>query len=125
MNWNDGNRARITAVKHYEKGEVLMKKKIPWGLFAGLCGVLVFYLTVASVAVFIILDRIEKETNGHANFFGSWYQILIFVLDIIFVAGTVVFSMLSVRNRRLRQLSSAAEINEMGGNSGEQSVENT
>lgn len=74
-----------------------MKKKIPWGFFAGICAVFVFYLTAASVAVFIVLDRIEAETNGHASLFGTWYQALMFVLDIVFAVGLVAFIVLSVR----------------------------
>ncbi len=68
-----------------------MKKKLPYGFFAGLSGICAFYLTAAIIIVFVILNRIEAETNSSASLFGTWYQILLFVLDILFVAATVFF----------------------------------
>ena len=87
-----------------------MKKKIPWGFFAAICGVFVFYLTAAAVTVFVILDRIEAETSGHASLFGTWYQILLFVFDLVFIAATVFFSVMSVRRRRCPGAAQTAEL---------------
>ena len=77
-----------------------MKKKKHWGFFAGLCGVFAFYLTVAFVALGLILGRIEAETNGQANLFGTWWQVAIFVLDLLCVLGMAAFIVLSVLSRK-------------------------
>ena len=77
-----------------------MKKKVPWGFLAGLSGVITFYLIVAATVVFVILNRIEAETNGTASLFGTWYQTLIFFLAIVFLAGTVVLSVFGVKAKK-------------------------
>lgn len=79
-----------------------MNKKRHWGFFAGLCGIFVFYLTVAVVAVTLILGRIEAETNGSANLFGTWYQTLMFVADLVFLLGMIACIVMSVVARRRR-----------------------
>lgn len=73
----------------------MKQKKKPWVFLTGLCGIIAFYLTVAVVAVFMVLDRIEAETNGHATLFGTWWQTLLFIADIVFVCGVAVFSVLA------------------------------
>lgn len=83
-----------------KKRRIKMKKKIPYGFFAGLSGILAFYLTAAIIVVFVILNRIEAETNGSANLFGTWYQILLFVLDLIFVASAVFFIIKAVIGKK-------------------------
>lgn len=87
MNTDGGARVRPSK----KKRRIKMKKKIPYGFFAGLSGICAFYLTAAVIIVFVILNRIEAETNSSASLFGTWYQILLFVLDILFVAATVFF----------------------------------
>ena len=77
-----------------------MKKKLPWGFLAGVCGVITFYLIAAIIAVFIILDRIEAETGGGTNLFGTWYQILLFFLALIFLAGTVILTIFGVKDKK-------------------------
>ena len=77
-----------------------MKKKVPWGFLAGLSGVITFYLIVAATVVFVILNRIEAETNGTASLFGTWYQTLIFFLAIAFLAGTVALSFFGVKAKK-------------------------
>ena len=66
-----------------------MMKKIPWGVIAGVCLVLVFYLTAGIVAGWIILDRIEAETTGHASLFQEGWQIALFVADVIVAAAMI------------------------------------
>ncbi|MCH5351450.1 MAG: hypothetical protein J1F39_05745 [Clostridiales bacterium] len=77
-----------------------MKKRIPWGFFAGLCGVLGFYLTVAIVVVTLILNRIEAETNGTASMFGTWWQTLMFVIDVLLVLGIAAFTVFAVLSKK-------------------------
>ena len=76
-----------------------MKKRKPWGFFAGLCGIFAFYLTVAFGAVGLILGRIEAETPGQGNLFGTWWQILLFAADMLCVLGMAVFIVLAIRGR--------------------------
>ena len=83
-----------------KKRRIKMKKKIPYGFFAGLSGILVFYLTAAIIVVFVILNRREAETNSSASLFGTWYQILLFVLDLIFVASAVFFIIKAVIGKK-------------------------
>ena len=59
-----------------------MKKK-PWGIFCGVSGVLVFYLTIGIWAVYKIFNQIQSQTSQTASLFDSWWQILLFVIDII------------------------------------------
>lgn len=74
----------------------MKQKKKPWVFLTGLCGILVFYLTVAVIAAFMVLDRIEAETNGHTTLFGTWWQTLLFIADIVCVCGAAVFAVLAV-----------------------------
>ena len=76
-----------------------MKKKLPYGFFAGLSGICAFYLTAAIIIVFVILNRIEAETNSSASLFGTWYQTMLFVFDILAVAVTVFFIVMAVIER--------------------------
>ena len=62
-------------------------KKIRWGIIGGACAILVFYLTIAFVASWMILDRIAAQTSHSASPFGTWWQILIFVIDIAAALG--------------------------------------
>ena len=60
---------------------------IRWGLIGSACAILVFYLTVGFVASWLILDKIAAQTSHTASPFGTWWQVLVFVLDIVFVLG--------------------------------------
>lgn len=62
-------------------------KKLPWGIFMGVCAMFVFFLTAGLIAVYILLNGVAAQTNEVASFFGEWYQILMFLLDILFVFG--------------------------------------
>lgn len=75
-------------------------RKTPWGTFAGFCGVAVFYLTVAVAVAFAILDRIQAETQNQATLFDTWWQIVLFVVDILFVVGTAICIVMAVRNKK-------------------------
>jgi len=61
-----------------------LSKKIPWGILSGLFGILFFYVTVVVVALYIILGKVAAQTTQAASLFGTWYQTLLFVLDILF-----------------------------------------
>lgn len=65
-------------------------KKLPWGIFAGISAMVVFFTTVGTIAAFIILDSIARETNTSATMFDEWYQIVLIVASIVFTIGFIV-----------------------------------
>lgn len=79
-------------------------KKIPWGLAAGICAIAVFYLTASVIVAFVILNSVAAQTNTAATLFDTWWQTLVFVLDIAAVLGLVgslaMFVLGKVRNKR-------------------------
>ncbi|MCI9460028.1 MAG: hypothetical protein HFJ21_06205 [Clostridia bacterium] len=62
-------------------------KKLPWGIIMGVCAMFVFFLTVGTIAVYMLLNGVAAQTNDTASFFGEWYQVLMFVFDIVFALG--------------------------------------
>ena len=73
-------------------------KKIRWRIIGGACAILVFYLTIAFVASWMILDRIAAQTSHSASPFGTWWQILIFVIDIAAALGVAACYTLMIVN---------------------------
>ncbi len=59
-------------------------KKLPWGIFAGVLFVLVFYITIGIVAAYLILNGIAGATSGSITLFTNWWQSLLFAADIVF-----------------------------------------
>lgn len=77
-------------------------KKLPWGIIMGICAMLVFFLTAGLIALYILLNGIAAQTNETAPFFGEWYQIVMFVFDIVFfigLAGSVTMYVFKVTGR--------------------------
>ena len=72
-----------------------LMKKIPWGIIAGICGVVAFYTIAGTIAAFYIMNAITSIVEGAAGLFGTSWQTLLFVCDIIFgvifVASLVMF----------------------------------
>ncbi len=64
-------------------------KKFPWGIIASICAQMVLYLTLGVVLVFVVLNKIAQQTNDTTTIFGTWYQTLMFVLDVVFLIGTI------------------------------------
>lgn len=80
-----------------------MKKK-PYYLFAWLLAEAVFFLTIAIVVLFIVLNSIAGATSGSITLFTNWYQTLLFVIDVLCVVGIAVFVFLSIRqNKKLKK----------------------
>ena len=63
--------------------------RFPWGILAGVCGVLVFYTIVGTVASYIVLSIIAGATTEGAGLFDTWYQQVLFIGDILFGAGFI------------------------------------
>ena len=62
-------------------------KKLPCGIIMCVCAMLVYFLTVGTIAVYMLLNGVAAQTNDTASFFGEWYQVLMFVFDIVFALG--------------------------------------
>lgn len=72
-------------------------KKIPWGIIAGICGIFAFYLTAIVIVCFIVFSEVAATTGQVATLFDSWWQTLLFVLDVLFLLlfiGAMVFFVL-------------------------------
>lgn len=76
-----------------------MMKKIPWGIIAGVCLVLVIYLTAGIIVGWVILDRIEAETTGNASLFQEGWQIALFVADVVVAAVMAGSLAMFIRNK--------------------------
>ncbi len=76
-------------------------KKAPWHIFAWLCGEIVFFLTAAIIAVYLILNAIAGATSGSITLFTNWYQTLLFVADIVFIVATVGFAFLHFKKKAM------------------------
>lgn len=63
---------------------IKLLKKIPWGIIAGFCGIIVFFSTAGVIAADLILSAIGGATQDAAGLFGTWYQVLLFTADVIF-----------------------------------------
>ena len=62
------------------------KKKflnLPWGMFFGTFIIMFFYLTFAVIVSWIVTNGIAGATNETTNLFSSWWQTLLFILDVI------------------------------------------
>ncbi len=77
-----------------------MKRSKLFAFFAGLSGITVFYLTLAVILANVISSRIEAETNGASGIFATWWQTLLFVLDIVFALACAAFIVLAVMTKK-------------------------
>ena len=62
-------------------------KKLPWGIFASICGQLTLYLAIGTIVSYVILNKIANQTNDTASLFGTWWQVLMFAAAIVFALG--------------------------------------
>ena len=65
-------------------------KKTPWGIWAGVFAIAVFYLTLGVVASYIILDAVAGQTNTDATLFDQWWQVLLLGADAVCFLGFVI-----------------------------------
>ena len=66
-----------------------MKKRIPWGIFAGIFAMVVFFATVIIIIAFVALNYEAYQTGNSITIFENWYQVVLFVVDVIAVLGLV------------------------------------
>ena len=84
------------------KNTNIMKKlgRIPFGILAGISGILLFYDTIGIVTLYIIFGRVSAQTAQTATIFDSWYQILMFIFDIIFLIIFGIFLFFFIKNKK-------------------------
>ncbi len=75
-------------------------KKIPWGIIAGICGVLAFYTLAGTIGALIAMNAITSIVEGAAGLFGTWWQTLLFscavIFSILFLCSLVMFILVKV-----------------------------
>lgn len=84
-------------------------KKLPYGIIAGLSGIFAFYDTLAIIVLYIVFNQIESQTTHTATIFDSWYQTLMFILDIVFVLLFIASLIFYIKKKVTRK---KGEINE-------------
>ena len=78
-------------------------KKLPMGIIAGISAIICFYLTVAFIAIYIVLNGVEAQTGGSITIFEHWYQILIFIFDVLSL-GTLITSLIFYfKNKKVKE----------------------
>ncbi|MCI8613179.1 MAG: hypothetical protein HFE48_05750 [Clostridia bacterium] len=73
-----------------------MIKKIPFSILAGVCAMLTFFGVAAFIAAHIYLNGVAAQTGETVSMFANWWQTLLFVADIVFVAGLISCSVFAV-----------------------------
>lgn len=67
-----------------EKTDKTWRAKVPWGVIFGICLIAIFYVTAGVIAGYVITNAVAGATNRSASLFDSWWQVLLFVADVIF-----------------------------------------
>lgn len=74
-------------------------RKIPWGILAGICAMVVFFATVGTVAGKILSDMIVKNTGVDDGVLGTWWIVLLIVVAVVAAVGFAVSMFFYVRKR--------------------------
>lgn len=75
-------------------------KKLPYGIFTGICAMLVFFLTLAFIGLYIVFAAIANQTHSDFSMFQNWWQILIFIVDILSIGGFIYFLIMFIKRER-------------------------
>lgn len=75
-------------------------KKLPWGIFAGICAMLLFFMTGGFVGIYVVFSAIAAQTNSAFSPFENWYQVLMFIVDILALVGFVFSLVMYIRRKR-------------------------
>ena len=66
-----------------------MNKKHNWGVYIAYLLIIAFFVSVGFIAGYMLLDRIAQETDARASLLGEWWQVLLFVIDVILILAAV------------------------------------
>lgn len=64
-------------------------RKLPWGIIAGICAIVVFFTTAGTIAAFIILNAVAAQTSETVSLFQEWWQTALFVVSILSAIGFI------------------------------------
>lgn len=64
-------------------------RKLPWGIFAGVLGMIVFFSTIALVVTFIVDSGVAGQTSESVTLFEAGYRVVLFVVDVIAAVGFI------------------------------------
>lgn len=109
----------------YFRKEEKMRKLLtgfPWGIAAGATGILAFYLTIAVYGIRFIFAQVNGQTGQVATLFDTWWQTLLFVLDILFLLLFAATLAAFIVRRVLIKKGSSQETQD-GGSQGEKTVD--
>lgn len=76
---------------------------IPWGIVAGVSGILFFYCTGGVIAAQFIAAQVNGQTGQAATIFDTWWQVLLFagvIVTVIIFAGSLALFVLKKIQRR-------------------------
>ena len=62
-------------------------KKVPWGSLIAIFAFLAIILLAAVVGIWFVLDSIAQQTHNNATLFDNWWQVLMFIVDILSFVG--------------------------------------
>lgn len=82
------------------------KKKflnLPWGMFFGIFVITFFYLTFAIIISWIVTNGIAGATNETTNLFSTWWQTLLFVLDVIALLILILSTIMFFKKRSFKK----------------------
>jgi len=64
-------------------------RKIPWGIFAGVLGMIVFFITLALVVTYVVDSGVAAQTSESVTLFEAGYRVLLFAVDVIAAIGLI------------------------------------
>lgn len=74
-------------------------KKFPFAILAGVCAMLAFFGIAGFVGANIYLNGVGAQTGETVSMFANWWQTLLFVFDIVFVAGLITTTVFAIIQR--------------------------
>lgn len=62
-------------------------KKVPWGIFSGVCAMLTSVFTIAIVVLIVVSRIMIASVGGDDGLLSNWWVYLLYVLDVVTLAG--------------------------------------
>ena len=79
-------------------------KRIPWGTLAAIGTILAILLTAGFFGAWFVLDAIAGQTHNSVGMFENWWQILIFVADLVIIPVTILAYVFFFRFREEKKI---------------------
>lgn len=73
--------------------------KAPWGTIAGVFAIFCFYLSIAVFGVYFVFVQVNGQTGQEATIFDSWWQIAMFVADVVSAVLFIFFLFLFIKKK--------------------------